>query len=225
MESERFDALARSLVTTGSRRRMLAGLLAGALVSLRVRTSAADDRDDRGTAIADASGGDQNQATVIDPATNQHDHDNDKDKDKKDTDEATCPGLNETCEADPGTQCCPNIDRSVVCAGGLSGNPVCQDCTAPLDPNRALCQDPPGNQCCGGNPACFVAVPIETDKHGAAVCLADAECPVCPDPPEPCVACTDDDFCQANASPGYTVCAASTFAECGCLGNMCGLPC
>src|SRR5215210_6257136 len=114
MDSGRFDALARTFVTTGSRRRMLAGLLAGALVSLRVGSSAADDRDDSGTTIADASGGDQNRATVVDPVLNRNDHDHDgndhkkdaADKDKKD--EATCPGLDEACDADPGTQCCPD---------------------------------------------------------------------------------------------------------------------
>ncbi len=68
MDAGRFDRLARAVGNRGSRRRLLGGLLAGALGSLSLRTTAADDS---GTAIADASGGDTNLATVATGAANE----------------------------------------------------------------------------------------------------------------------------------------------------------
>ncbi len=62
MEGKRFDHLARAVATGGSRRQVLAAVLAGALGSLRICTATADD--DSGIAIADASGGDHNLATA-----------------------------------------------------------------------------------------------------------------------------------------------------------------
>src|SRR5215210_2392874 len=63
MEGTRFDYLARTVATSGSRRRVLGALLAGALGGLRLRATRADER---GTAIADASGGNDNLAGVVD---------------------------------------------------------------------------------------------------------------------------------------------------------------
>jgi len=63
------------MAARGSRRRVLGTLLVGALGSLRLRPTVADDR---GTAIADASGGNHNLATVAqeDGREQAHDHDN-----------------------------------------------------------------------------------------------------------------------------------------------------
>jgi hypothetical protein len=221
MDPARFDSLARSLSTPGSRRelvRRLAALpLAGALVMLLGRETTRADG-------SGAFGGGHRHRHA--PARHHHHDRPEKDKQHKHRhhDKPKCSGLDQSC-ASFGEQCCPDLDPDVFCSGGQSSDLVCQDCTAPLDPNRALCQDPPGNQCCGGKPACFVAVPIETATHGPAVCLADVDCPVCSDVPS-CVACTNDDFCKANARPGYTVCAESALiAPCDCFGNMCGKPC
>src|SRR3954466_7254209 len=60
MEGTRFDYLARAVATSGSRRQVLRALLAGALGSLRLRATSADES---GTVIADAGGGDDNLAT------------------------------------------------------------------------------------------------------------------------------------------------------------------
>jgi hypothetical protein len=112
------------------------------LASLRVRTTSADDD---GTAIADASGGDHNVATVVDPATGRRDHNRDDgkpDSDEKghnhdrgnDRDDAgggqeepnECNGA--ACPPNPNTTppeagfCCPN--GSCSCAGGCD----CPDC-------------------------------------------------------------------------------------------------
>ena len=61
MERSRFDFLTRAVATNGSRRRVLGGLLAGAMGSRWVSSAAADDS---GVTFADASGGNANLATV-----------------------------------------------------------------------------------------------------------------------------------------------------------------
>jgi hypothetical protein len=71
MEGKRFDQLARAAATSGSRRRVLSAVLAGGLTGLWARVTAADDS---GTAIADASGGNHNQATATDPASGRNEH-------------------------------------------------------------------------------------------------------------------------------------------------------
>src|SRR5215203_293359 len=77
VEGKRFDQLARTVGTSGSRRRLLGALLVAALGGLRLRVATADDD---GTVIADASGGNHNHATVIDPPTGQHDCNRDNDR-------------------------------------------------------------------------------------------------------------------------------------------------
>src|SRR4051794_12065097 len=76
MDGTRFDQLVRTVAVSGSRRRLLGALLAGALGSLRLRTTAADDS---GTAIADASGGNDNLASAVDQASSGQDHNHDRD--------------------------------------------------------------------------------------------------------------------------------------------------
>ena len=62
MEGARLDYLARTMATSGSRRRLLGALRVGAMGGLRLRPTRADER---GTTIADASGGDDNLAAVV----------------------------------------------------------------------------------------------------------------------------------------------------------------
>ena len=79
MEGKRFDQLARTLATSGSRRRVLGGFLTGVLGGLRIRPASADDS---GTSIADASGGDHNHASASDQESAGQDHDHDRDRDR-----------------------------------------------------------------------------------------------------------------------------------------------
>jgi hypothetical protein len=124
MEGTRFDQFARTLATSRSRRRVLGAVLAGVLGSLRARPTTADDVDDSGTVIADASGGDHNQATVLEPAPVRHDRerepdrddDRDEDKDKKkgedkDSDPAPAPDNGE----DSSEAVCPQGSRTFCC--------------------------------------------------------------------------------------------------------------
>lgn len=122
MEGKRFDQLARALTTSSSRRRVLVGLLAGAVGGLSVHATAAQD----GVVIADASGGDDNQATVVEPANatnggNDRDGDHGGDREKNECKDASCPRNPNEDPPEPGF-CCP--DGSCSCGGGCS----CPDC-------------------------------------------------------------------------------------------------
>ena len=155
MEGKRFDQLARAVATRGSRRRVLGGFLA-ALAALRIRATAADDS---GTAIADASGGNDNLASAADQASAGQDHDHDHDG-GHDTDhgdgghggerpcpcfEGTCCGQNETC--------CNVFDESTDEQIGL----VC--CSA--------------STCCNSG-ACVEFCPLgETEEDGDCCCPDD----------------------------------------------------
>jgi hypothetical protein len=112
--------MTKSLSMAGSRRRLLGALLAGLQGSPRPRTASAED----GAVIADASGGDQTNATVVDPAMHGHDRnrdndsnkDNDKDKDNGCTNcSPSCP--NGSCPQ--GQTCLGNG----TCATSCSANP------------------------------------------------------------------------------------------------------
>jgi hypothetical protein len=145
---------------------------------------------------------------------------------KDDPTPATCPGEGLPCDTNPGTQCCPDVDPNVLCAGGLTGDLVCQDCTRPLTAAGAFCQDQPGNQCCDGSPGCFVGVRVGDDQQ--PVCLSDGSCNGTP--------CANDADCpRPGESPpqpdDYTVCvrndASPDTNSCGCVTRttICGRPC
>ena len=118
MEGKRFDQLARTLATSGSRRRVLGGFLTGVLGGLRIRPASADDS---GTSIADASGGDHNHATAAEPGANGNDQDRDHDGNDGDHDNGNdgngggsprasqCLCSSETC-CGQGEQCCDRFD-------------------------------------------------------------------------------------------------------------------
>ncbi len=88
MDPRRFDRLTATFATAGSRRRVLAALLVGALGNLRLHTATAEDES--GTVIAEAVGGNANLATVVDPATSPTDYDPDHDHDQDDRNRETC---------------------------------------------------------------------------------------------------------------------------------------
>jgi hypothetical protein len=136
---------------------------------------------------------------------------------------ATCPGLNQTCTTDPGTQCCPDVDPNVVCVGTFYARPVrvCQNCNQEPTPAGEMCVAPPkapGHQCCGGNEDCFVGMRVD---GGQLACFINAACNAIGDEDEPCM--TDDDCmnapntvciknelnspCCAAGSPATTLCA------------------
>jgi hypothetical protein len=234
MEGKRFDQFARAVATSGSRRRVLAGFLAAALASLRVRTTSADDD---GTAIADASGGDHNVATVVDPATgaNDRDHTNDpcakagelrkegkpccNDLVKDDDDRCVRPqssdgshnGGNREGESDSGD------------GDGPSGAPAgCDSSTCPSDqstnstgPGRC-CDDgfcSCGGECCGG-PDCWV---VRTDLPSAPgsdeplstfeeLCTPPEGCIPCPRSGESCCsACVNDECASSGPIRGGSI--------------------
>ncbi len=176
MDDGGFDRLVRAVAMRGSRRRVLGGLLAGALGSLRVRPTAADDS---GTAIADASGGNHNATTVTDPATGGNDHDRDnreqcQPKSQGKLCEGRCDltvddgcGGTLKCTCDGKTECAPRdgvcCRPERLCAGMKE---CCQgsDTCAPEDvccPPERLCL--PSNRCCPGGEVC---------APGGGVCCA-----------------------------------------------------
>jgi hypothetical protein len=133
---------------------------------------------------------------------------------------ATCPGLGLTCAA-AGKACCPGIDSKIVCAGGGTGDFTCQDCTAPLDANRALCHAPPGNQCCDGNPSCFVGVRLDPLHVGELICLCNGLCA------SDLVVCATDVDCSAAATD-FPICVQATSPCSNCPSTdatYCGKPC
>lgn len=130
------------------------------------------------------------------------------------SDSPTCPELGETCTTAAGTECCPDSDPNVVCAGGQNPARTCQDCTQPPTAAGAFCQATPGNQCCNGSPGCFVGVRIEDSQPA---CYSSGICRTPVDGP-----CTSDLDCGAGSE-----CAQGS-ANCGCTGGpptFCGVPC
>jgi hypothetical protein len=148
MEGTRFDHLARALATSGSRRRVLGAVLVGALGSLWTRATAADDS---GTAIADASGGDHNLATVVDPATGEHDRnrDNNSDKDRDDErehDRGDDKNKNKDKDKDKDSGEQGNSDQGSGAAVCPPGSDVfCCQCTVPV--RACTPQDEPITDC------------------------------------------------------------------------------
>jgi hypothetical protein len=142
--------------------------------------------------------------------------------DGKCTSALTCPGLNQTCTTDPGTQCCPDIDPNVVC-GGFELL-TCQDCSRPMTAEGALCNERPGNQCCGSSPNCFVGVPVGTGPLG---CFMNT-----PERPTVCEPCDADSGCPPSGDQfaSATVCIRND-AGAGCcpfdssLTTICASPC
>jgi hypothetical protein len=203
MEGKHFDQLARAVATSGSRRRVLAGLVAGALGSVRIRTTAADDD---GIVIADASGGDNNLATVVDPATSGNNRDRDRDEAEKDDDEEkdkdhdgerNRDGCNpEACPPDESTNstgsgfCCD--DGFCSCGGACCGGPDCWIITTEVSGQdgptvRESCSRPPNGclQCSDSGGQC------------CADCTANDECI------SPCLEC--------EGEPSEGVCCAKCF--------------
>jgi hypothetical protein len=183
MDGARLDRLARAVATGGSRRRVVGAVLAGVLGSLRPRTTAADDS---GATIADASGGDQNRATVVDPATNRNDHDRDRNRDRdREHDQKKCQPQSRS-EA-----CAGHCDQVVNdgCGGSFDctcdGQTVCARrdgvCCQPerlCDEKRVCCQGsdtcapediccPPERLCLPSNRCCPVG---EVCARGGGVC-------------------------------------------------------
>lgn len=207
MEPQSFDQLARSLATGGSRRRLLAGVLGGVLASLRARTTTADEG---GTVIADASGGDLNRATAIDPATTGNDLDNDT-RDRK------------PCQPDSEHDRCEDRCDIVVndgCGGELkcscNGDKVCaRDDAVCCQPER-LCDDK--RVCCKGDDVCG---PGDACCSSERVCAPSNECcsagKVCA--PGGGVCCQPENICEVGGVP--EACCASP-AE--CVNGVCQTP-
>jgi hypothetical protein len=188
MEGKRFDQFARAVATSGSRRRVLAGFLAAALGSLRVRTTSADDD---GTAIADASGGDHNVATVVDPATGRQDHDHDRDRDH-DRDHDHDDDHDRENDDDNG-----NDENDASGAPDEGGAP-----DAPC-----LCSS---ETCCASDQTCCDLFDGGGESPvGSICCESDTSC-ACGD----CVPfCTRDvpfQTCECNCRPGLKHCTLST---------------
>jgi hypothetical protein len=114
------------------------------------------------------------------------------------------------CTSPSGTPCdCDGL----VCAGGLSPSRTCQDCSLPMTASGAYCQTEPGNQCCDGNPGCFVGVKV---VGGDLACFSTGTCRPSNSP------CVTDSDCG-----GALVCAVGA-PICGCTGatpTFCGTPC
>jgi hypothetical protein len=105
----------------------------------------------------------------------------------------TCNALGQSCTAPRGTPCCPDVDPNVECAGWF--HQTCQDCGRPPMPAGVLCQNPPGNQCCGGSQGCYVGARVQ---DGSLVCVTTGLC--LSDP-----GCTHD-FIAAGCPAGERCC-------------------
>jgi hypothetical protein len=190
MEGYRFDYLARTVASSGSRRRVLGALLAGALGGLRLRATRADER---GTAIAHASGGNDDLAAVVHR------------------------GNDTPCQPTSPHDACEDCCNQVVndgCGGEIDcsceGEKVCAEkdevCCRPeqlCDEKRVCC---PSGETCGPGDACCpterVCLPSDTCcpagkiyARGGGVCCAPADvCEVggvdeaCCSAPQQCVA-------------------------------------
>lgn len=228
MEGTRFDRLARSVATSGSRRRVLGAMLAGALGSLRIRATAADDS---GTAIADASGGDHNQATVVDPATggttpdrhkndtqdNEKDEDEDEDKDRDNDASRDCQPESDA-EACGSQTCGTAVNRcgqSVNCAG-------CAGCCS-----GTSCENGDSNGACGTQG-------VACSDCGAAgqTCVENGLCATLCDNPGssagcPCGLCIGNAASQSPATdlvcqdPTADLCAPTDCADCAADRMLC----
>ena len=203
MEGKRFDQLARALATSSSRRLVLAGLLAGALGSLRVRTTAAQDD---GIVIADASGGDDDLATVVEPTTGgsngggdgnngETDKDQDKEHGRDNCDPETCPADQSTNSTGSGF-CCD--DGFCSCGGDCCGGPDCWI----FQPDRGD-QDPVLIETCT-RPAVGC---LECANSGGKCC---ADCTKSGDCVNPCIKCPgkpSKGVCCAACNDTNTKCA------------------
>ena len=160
MDGMHFDQLTRTMAGRGSRRRVLGTLLVGALGSLRLRPTVADDR---GTAIADASGGNHNLASAVDQAPSGQDHNHDHSHDRNHDNNHDNNGdnnhdgdgdgdTNGDCKA-PGEAC-----------GVIKGDGVDSSCCTGICVEHGECSA--SNSC--GNNFCNLATGIE--------CCYGAEC-------------------------------------------------
>ena len=196
MEETHFDHVARAVAAGASRRRVLGTLLAGALWSLRLRATNADEP---GTVIAEAGGGDQNLATVMNlnpdndkPCKPDSERDRCEDRcDRVVNDgcggdiKCTCHG-EKVCARDDGVCCQPDL----VCAG------KCDPCR-----EGEVCG--PGDACC----------PTER------VCRPSNEC--CPDgmfcTPGGGTCCVPEDPCLVGGAPEPACCTNLGT----CIGGVC----
>jgi hypothetical protein len=187
MEPQSFDQLARFVATSGSRRRLLAGALGGALGSLRARTATADEG---GTIIADASGGDLNRATATDPTTTGNDRDKgkgtrDRNPCQPDSERDRCEGrcdivVNDGCGGELKCTC----DDDKVCA---RDDAVCCRPERLCDGKRVCCKGEdicgPGDTCCPPERLCIPSdVCCSASKvcapGGGVCCLPERVCTV-----------------------------------------------
>ena len=164
MDSQRFDRLTKTLATAGSRRRVLGAVLAGMLGSLGTRTTIADESEDSGTVIADASGGNHNQAIVLEPDPAHNDRDRDRDRDDDNNDDK-----DKHHDEDPDAgQCGPFVEP-------CPGNPQCGSFGRPC-PGDAQCVA----GTCGGS--CPPSTGFEcTGTRGRDCCASRGECCGCRD--------------------------------------------
>ena len=194
MEGIRFDSLARTMATSGSRRRVLGALLAGALGSLRLRATRADES---GTAIADAGGGDDNLAIVVNPATGGNDSKPCQPKSQQEACEDRCDQVvNDGCGGEIDCTC----DGGKVCA---EKDGVCCRPEQLCDEKRVCC--PPGEGCGPGDACCpkerictpsdvCCAVSDVCARGGGVCCASQRVCAIggvdeaCCSAPQQCVA-------------------------------------
>jgi hypothetical protein len=125
---------------------------------------------------------------------------------------ATCPGLGQDCTTAPGTKCCPDVNPKVVCAG--IAFQTCQDCTKEPTAEGALCNDSPGNQCCGGNLLCFVGIRVDGGQARCYDLLASAN------------GCPSADDCGGDADcPSGRECVQASDDCCEGRHTLCAVPC
>lgn len=218
MNGKRFDHLARDVAASGSRRRLLGALLAGALGGLRLRITAADDS---GTAIADASGGNNNLSTTPEQDTSKIDHDSNPERDHTDDNhdgddkrhdngkdrghehdgcnDADCPPDESTSSKGAGF-CCD--DGFCSCGGECCGGPDCWIVTTQVSGGdeitvRELCNRPHGClQCSDSGSQCC------TDCTASGHCVSP--CISCPGEPSAdvcCGKCNNDPAIQCEQIP------------------------
>ncbi len=123
-----------------------------------------------------------------------------------------------------GTPCCTDVNPNAQCGGRNPTTRTCQDCTSPPTTAGAMCQTPPGNQCCGGNANCFVGVKV---GDGQPVCVSTGTCNGVA-----VGACTQDSDCpRMGQAAGNTICIRSDGAAGVCCGGspppttICAVPC
>jgi hypothetical protein len=183
MEGTRFDYLARSVATSGSRRRVLGALLGGVLGGLRLRATRADER---GTAIADASGGDDDLAAIV--------HRNDDTRCQPTSRDEACEDrcyrvVNDGCGGE--IDCTCNGEKVCARQEGVCCQPeqVCNE-------ERVCC--PPGETCGPGDACC----PTER------VCLLSNKCcaPGMFCTPGGGTCCTPEDTCIVGGAPQPACC-------------------